>query len=196
LRNSRQGLGRCVAKCVVKCVVKCVNKHVAKLAKTGAARAKHGVIGALILACLAAPPAYPAQGLTLLPAADLRAEASEAARHGEPLLILYSRQNCPYCDEVRKIWLLPLGRDAKQSGLAIRQIDQDSDRPLIDFAGNPSTHARFAASRKITLVPVVAAYGPRGQRLADDIVGLRLRDFYGAYLDAQLDGARSRLRKQ
>ena len=149
---------------------------------------------ALILACLTASLAVAAADSVLLPASDLRREAAEASKAGQPLLILYSRQNCPYCEEVRKIWLLPLNRDVKQNGIKMRQIDQDSEQPLIDFAGHRTTHARFAAAEKITFVPVVAVYGARGQPLAESIVGLRLRDFYGAYLDAQLDEARSRLR--
>lgn len=181
-----------------------IEKCAAWLASTGAARAGRGAIRALILAWLTTslahpatdPPGESADNATLIAATDLRAVANEATQRGEPLLVLFSRPGCPYCDEVRKSWLIPLGKDRKYSGLKIRQIDQDSDRPLIDFAGKPTTHARFAAAQKVSLVPVVAVFGPRGEPLAEAIVGLRLRDFYGAYLEAQIDEARSRLRRQ
>ena len=164
------------------------------LAKTGAISVKIGAAKALILACLAVPLIATAADSALIAASDLRSEAAEAATRGQPLLILYSRQNCPYCEEVRKSWLLPLSRDSQKSGLKVRQIDQDSDQPLIDFAGQATTHARFTAAQKVAFVPVVSVYGPHAQVLAEPIVGLRLRDFYGAYLQAQIDEARARLR--
>ena len=40
---------------------------------------------------------------------------------------------------------------------------------------------------KIKLVPVVAFYGPNGQRLADPIVGARLPDFYQSYLETAVE---------
>jgi hypothetical protein len=186
LGNSRQSLEESVVKFVGRCVTKRVN--------TGSGCPRIVAAKALILACLIAPLAAAASDATLIRAKNLRSEAAEAARHGEPLLILYSRPNCPYCDEVRKVWLLPMSRDAKHPRLKVRQVDQDSDAALIDFAGKATTHAQFAASEKVSFVPVVAVYGPSGQRLAETIVGLRLRDFYGAYLDAQLDEARLHLR--
>ena len=48
-------------------------------------------------------------------------------------------------------------------------------------------NARFATGEKIKLVPVVAFYGPNGQRLADPIVGARLPDFYQSYLETAVE---------
>jgi hypothetical protein len=148
---------------------------------------------ALILACLPPAPCAIAGEDELAAARDLRREAAAAARRGQPLVLLFSGQQCPYCDEVRKRWLLPLHRETGTSRPMIRQIDQDGEHTLVDFQGKETTHARFAAAQKITFVPVVATYGPAGEVLAEPIVGLRLRDFYGAYLSAQLDEARARL---
>lgn len=184
MRNSRLSLE--------KGWLKVVAEGIARLAKT---RTVLTVIQAAILACLTVPLACAAPDSTLIPASNLRREAAETAHHGQPLLILYSRENCPYCEEVRRTWLAPLAREAKQSGLKVRQIDQDSDQPLVDFAGKATTHSRFAAAQKISFVPVVAVYGPKGQLLAESIVGVRLRDFYNAYLEMQLDEARTRLRQ-
>jgi hypothetical protein len=78
--------------------------------------------------------------------------------------------------------------------VVVRQINQDSDAPLIDFRGQPTTHARFAAAEKVKLVPVVAFYGPTGQRLADPIVGARLPDFYQSYLEEAIEHAAAQIR--
>jgi thioredoxin-related protein len=122
------------------------------------------------------------------PATDLRAEAAEAARLGGPLVVLYSRRDCKYCETVKRDYLKPLASQPRyRDKLLIRQINQDSDQPLLDFRGERTTHARFAASEKIKLVPVVAFYGPNGQRLAESIVGARLPDFYPSYLETAIE---------
>lgn len=122
------------------------------------------------------------------PATDLRAEATQAARLGGPLVVLYSRRDCKYCETVKRDYLKPLASQPRyRDKLLIRQINQDSDQPLLDFRGEQTTHARFAASEKIKLVPVVAFYGPNGQRLAESIVGARLPDFYPSYLETAIE---------
>ena len=140
-----------------------------------------GQLGALILACA---PLAALDASELSSAADLRGEAEQAARAGAPLIVIYSRADCKFCKTVKHDYLLPMLRDAKPGKRpVIREIGQDRDTPLIDFQGRPTTHAAFAASEKIKLVPVVAFYGPNGRKLADPIVGARLPDFYQSYLD-------------
>jgi thioredoxin-related protein len=122
------------------------------------------------------------------PAVDLRAEAAQAARLGGPLVVLYSRRDCKYCETVKRAYLKPLASQPRyRDKLLIRQINQDSEQPLLDFRGERTTHARFAASEKIKLVPVVAFYGPTGRHLADPIVGARLPDFYPSYLETAVE---------
>lgn len=124
-----------------------------------------------------------------LPAAvDLRADADRAARTSAPLVVVFSRRDCQYCETVKRDYLLPMGTQARyRDRIVVRQIDQDSDAPLVDFRGEATTHARFAASEKIRLVPVVAFYGPQGRRLAEPIVGARLPDFYPSYLEEAVE---------
>jgi thioredoxin-related protein len=138
----------------------------------------------LWLACLALPAAH---GNELPAVLDLRSEAEQARRLGGPLIILFSRPDCKYCATVRRDYLLPLSTNSGYGKrLLVHQIDQDSSAPLIDFQGVKTSHAAFAAGEKIKLVPVVAFYGPDGRQLAPAIVGLRLPDFYQAYLDEAL----------
>ena len=126
---------------------------------------------------------------TDLPAAqDLRAEAEKAAQAGAPLIVVYSRKDCKYCETVKRDYLKPLAADPRyRDRVVVRQINQDSDAPLVDFRGEATTHARFAVNQKIKLVPVVAFYGPQGKRLADPIIGARLPDFYPSYLEESIE---------
>lgn len=152
-----------------------------------------GLLGGLILAW----PAAPALSATDLPAAvDLRAEAAGAARQGGPLIIIYSRKDCKYCETVKRDYLKPLAADPRfRDRVVIRQINQDGEQALSDFKGNPTDHARFAAGEKIKLVPVVAFYGPDGRKLAEPIVGARLPDFYPSYLEDAIEQSARNLKK-
>lgn len=121
-------------------------------------------------------------------ATDLRAEAARAARQGGPLIVLFSRQDCRYCATVRNNYLIPLaGSPNFGSRIIVRQVDQDSDAPLIDFQGRKTSHAAFAARESIKLTPVVAFFDTEGRPLSAAIIGLRLTDFYQAYLEAAVE---------
>jgi thioredoxin-related protein len=153
-----------------------------------------GLLGGLILAW----PAAPSLGATNLPAAiDLRAEAAQAAKAGGPLIVIYSRQDCKYCEAVKRDYLKPLAANPHFGDrVVIRQINQDGEtQALTDFKGNSSTHARVATTEKVKLVPVVAFYGPDGRQLANPIVGARLPDFYQSYLEDAVEQSVRALKK-
>lgn len=144
------------------------------------------VVGPILAWPLPAAAAAPRQDIPLTPALDLQAEARQAALTGFPLVLMFSRKDCPYCITVRRDYLAPLSRIPRFRQVLVRQIDQDKDTPLKDFQGRPTTHAAFATREKIRLVPVVGFYGPEGQHLSEAIIGARLPDFYQSYLEAAL----------
>jgi thioredoxin-related protein len=152
------------------------------------------LFGSLILAWLTVP-AWSASDLP--PAIDLPREAGRAAGAGMPLVIIYSRADCKYCEAVKRDYLKPLAANPQyQNKLVIRQINQDGEQPLVDFKGGTSSHARFAAGEKIKLVPVVAFYGPDGRQLSEPIVGARLPDFYLSYLEDAIEKSLLALKKR
>ncbi len=146
---------------------------------------RHGLIaGLLALSSLSGLAA----GTDLPPAQDLRAEAERAAQAGGPLIVVFSRKDCKYCETVKRDYLKPLAADPRfRDRVVIRQVNQDSDAALVDFHGAATTHAQLARAEKIRLVPVVAFYGPQGKRLAEPIVGARLPDFYPSYLEESVE---------
>jgi thioredoxin-related protein len=153
-----------------------------------------GLLGGLILAWLAAP-ALAATDLTL--AVDLRAEAAQAAKAGGPLIVIFSRKDCKYCEAVKRDYLKPLATNPRfRERVVIRQINQDGDTlALNDFTGSATTHARISVAEKVKLVPVVAFYGPDGRKLADPIIGARLPDFYLSYLEEAVEQSSRALKK-
>ncbi|QID17138.1 thioredoxin fold domain-containing protein [Nitrogeniibacter mangrovi] len=123
---------------------------------------------------------------------DLRQEAALMRREKRPMLVLFSQANCSYCEKARAHYLGPMSRDAHWQGRALfRQIDLDSDAPLVGFDGTAQTHRGFAKAAGVSVTPTVVVFGPDGQALAPAIVGVSLPDFYGQYLEQAIEQARA-----
>lgn len=139
----------------------------------------------------AGPRAVFARDKTALPVPDsLQRVAQAAALQREPLVLLVSLPGCPYCELVRRNYLLP----QRAEGLPVWQIDvTDRRTPVLDFAGEPSTGAALARQWKATFTPTVLFFGARGQEAAPRLVGVAVPDFYGAYLQDAWAQARKNL---
>ncbi len=120
--------------------------------------------------------------------ASLSQVALVAAAKGEPLVLLVSLPGCPFCELVRRSYLLPARRDA---GLHAWQLDiTDRSTALAGFDGTASTAAAQIRGWNATFTPTVLVFGPQGQELAERLVGIAVPDFYGAYLEERLATAR------
>ncbi|MCZ8252558.1 MAG: hypothetical protein O9318_08825 [Hylemonella sp.] len=128
---------------------------------------------------------------TLPRALDLRRELDVALARHQPLVVMVSLDGCAYCHIVRDHYLAPLHQ---QQGLPVVQVDMRGRRQLKDVDGSNIVHDEFVRARRITVAPTVLFLGPKGEELAERLVGGSLPDFYGAYLDQRLEQARAKLR--
>jgi thioredoxin-related protein len=129
---------------------------------------------------------------TLPEATDLAADARLAAARGVPLVVLYSRDDCSWCDKVRREFLGPMSRNPSVAAV-IRELHMDRATALVDFAGRRTTSADFSKQVQAQFAPTVMFHGPDGAALAESIVGFRLADFYGAYLNSAIEESCARL---
>lgn len=121
---------------------------------------------------------------------SLQVAAREANARGEPLVLLVSLPGCPFCELVRRNYLLPM----RAEGLAAWQINiHDRSQKVMDFAGRPSTGAQLAAAWNVRVTPTVLFLDARGTEIAPRLEGIAVPDFYGAYLDDALAFARRQL---
>jgi hypothetical protein len=139
-----------------------------------------------------AVPAAVIRSSALPSPASLRGAAQAAAALGEPLVVMTTLSGCPYCDLVRNSYLLPLRREGKVQAVQIDIRDRSSN--LQGFMGENTTPAEQARLWKARFAPTVLFLGPKGQELAERLVGVAVPDFYGDYLDARLMEARKRLK--
>jgi len=159
----------------------------------------HGALGprCWLRLVVAAILAWAPLASALPPAQDLAADARRMREQKLPMLVLYSRAGCDWCERARRDYLEPLAADPATAGrVLIRQIDIDRRTAIADFSGKASNHKDFARNRKVRLTPTIELLGPDGETLAEAIVGVRLPDFYGTYIDRAVDTARDRLREK
>lgn len=143
---------------------------------------------AVLAAGLAVPQLALAKDTALPVPASLPAAAGIAALKNEPLVLLVSLPGCPFCELVRRNYLLPGQRDGSLHAWQLNISDRAT--PLTGFDGQVTTAAAQVAAWKAGFTPTVLFLGPAGQDLAERLVGLASTDFYGAYLEERLAQAR------
>lgn len=158
------------------------------------ARKRRAWLAAILLWALAGPLALAQAGAAnaLVEASDLAADARLAAAKGVPLVVLYSRDDCSWCEKLRREHLGPLARDPATPAV-VRELHMDRATPMIDFAGRRTTSTDFSRQMQARFAPTVMFHGPDGTPLAEAIVGFRLADFYAAYLERAIEESRTRL---
>lgn len=151
--------------------------------------------GWLILAWgTACPAAQPYPPLEF--ADDLSALGKLAAQRGAPIMLVFTRPDCPFCIRAKKDHLEPL-RVSQSYGakVIIREIEAANNRiALRDFDGQPTTHGDFARRYEVRNVPTVVVVDAQGKLLSDPIIGLTTPDFYNLYLEQAIDVGRLQLR--
>lgn len=125
----------------------------------------------------------PATWAALPPAANLAVDGVSLGESGGTVVVLFTIDDCRYCETVKRRYLEPLTRDPRWQGrVLVREINASHTTPLKDFDGAATNHARFAARQGVQFYPTVRFYGADGSRRAPDIVGQVIDDFYWAYL--------------
>jgi thioredoxin-related protein len=142
--------------------------------------------------------AFAASAAEPLPfARDLAADGRNARETGRVIVVLYSTADCPYCRKVRDGFLGPMHASADEAKrVLVREIEVDSDRAVVDFAGRPTTHAELAKGRRVRIVPYVVFLAPQGKPLAEPLIGIGSADLYGGLLERRIETARAKLNAQ
>lgn len=129
-------------------------------------------------------------------ARDFRADALRAGRGHVPVMVFFSAESCSYCKEVEELYLKPMYADAARRGkVMIRQVQIDSTGKLRDFSGKTTDAAGFARQYRVSLTPTIKFLDASGRELVPALVGVSSPDFYGSYLDADIDAADAKMRQ-
>ena len=153
-------------------------------------------LGILILACTVGAARAQQRFPPLDFADDLAALGTLAVARGTPIMLVFTRPDCPFCMRAKKDHLEPL-RVSENYGakIIIREIAAgDHLTVLREFEGNLTTHGEFARKHEVRMVPTVMVVDAQGRPLAEPLIGLTSPDFYNLYLEQAIDAGRLRLR--
>lgn len=126
----------------------------------------------------------------VLPASrSLPDELAGALQKGQPLIVMASLAGCVFCRQARESHLSPMHK----AGSSIVQIDLRSQQPVLNFAGQSTTHDQLTRLWKISITPTLLFFGPGGKEVAERMEGAYQPDFYGPYLEDRLAKGRQLL---
>ena len=126
---------------------------------------------------------------------NLQQDAELAQQTNRPILVMFSIEDCPYCEFVREEHLKPMLRNAKyKSQIIIRELHTDVTDSVIDFNGRRIDAEKLADRYKVRLNPTVVFLGAKGRELSKRLVGVSSVDFYGGFMDRAIEESNQRLR--
>ena len=127
---------------------------------------------------------------------DLQVAGKEAQQRQLPILIMFSRQGCPYCDVVREEFLKPMLRSGDYTNRVILlEIHSDSYTMLRDFNGQMISVESLVHRYRASFAPTVVFLDAHGNELVERLIGITTRDFYGGFLDEAIEQALQRMRR-
>jgi thioredoxin-related protein len=151
----------------------------------------------LILACVATAAGaqqYPPIDI----ADDLSVTGKLSAQRGAPIMLVFTRPECPFCTRAKREHLEAMRISQNYGAKVIMReiVAADDTTALRDFGGNLTTHVELARKYDIRSVPTVIVVDPQGRPLAEPIVGLSALDFYNLYLEQAIDSGRVLMRQK
>lgn len=135
-------------------------------------------------------------GAATVPVArDLVTDGALAGEQRIPILLLFTREDCGYCELLKRSVILPMIISGEYEGrVVIREVIVDDSGDLTDFAGRRVSPFAVADRYDALLTPTVIFVGPDGRALTERLVGINNEEMYLWYLDRALDDATTELR--
>ena len=131
-----------------------------------------------------------AQSASLPLVEDLRVEARKAADRQLPILLLFTTEDCEFCELIKSEYLLPMRNNADYAErVMIREVPAGGIHYLRDFDGRLIGGDRLALRYDADLIPTVVFIDSRGRRLVEPLVGITSRHYYDQQLDEAIERA-------
>lgn len=152
-----------------------------------------GRAGIVILSLAFAPVG--AAETTVPVARDLESDGLVSEERRIPILLLFTREDCGYCELLKRSVVLPMIISGEyDERVLIREVIVDDPGEMADFGGRTVSPFAVANHYDALLTPTVLLVGPDGRVLVDRLVGITNEDMYLWYLDRALETATAVLR--
>jgi len=154
------------------------------------------LVNSLLLFILVSSFAIAREPSVELPQAmNLEKQGLVAQQRQTPVVLVVISNSCPYCQRLEEEVLRPLLISGDYDDrIQLQILNQDQHDYRVDFDGVKRSPDAIADRYGIQLVPSVLLLGPKGEELAERLIGIGVIDFYWAYLDQAIEQARAKLR--
>ena len=123
-------------------------------------------------------------------AINLQADSKIMAQYSRPMVLEMAASDCPYCRMLEENVLVPmLISGAYEERVLIRSLDIFNHTDVINFNGEKITQAELAERYSVVLTPTLLFLDHKGEIIVNQMLGVPNLDFYGLYLDANIDQA-------
>ena len=113
-----------------------------------------------------------------------------------PVLLLFTAEDCDYCDALRSFYLEPMIRSGKYaSSILFRQLYIEDYRYLRDKNGQLMGGDQVALKYDVDVTPTILFLDADGNELAERIVGLSGADYFDKLLNTHISLARTQFQK-
>lgn len=146
----------------------------------------------LIVLCLGiTQSAYPDGYERLLYLQDFQSLGQRACDESKVMVVMVSRENCPYCVKLKKQIFIPEVKNGElNSQWLLRELLIDAGETHLDFNGNEVNSFEYARSVNATLTPTILFLDRMGNEIGKRIIGTGgAIDFYDFYLKRSIKEA-------
>jgi len=143
------------------------------------------------------PATGDAQDVEVPEALDLKALGELSLQSGLPIILVFSSENCDYCERLEEDVLRPMIFTGELKNHALlRKYRIDRLATIRDFDGHSRDAGLFSTSRHVDVTPTVQFVDARGKEIVPAIVGYQTPDFYPAYLMKAIEVSQQILRER
>ena len=128
---------------------------------------------------------------------DLSTLAVSVIKQRLPILLMYSAEDCEYCERLEEDLIRPMLRSGELSKRVIfRKVMVDSMGTIKDFKGHEVEPDVFAYGKGVQVTPTLQFVDENGEELVPKIIGYQSVDLFSAYLDQAIGGSTTILHKR
>ncbi len=125
---------------------------------------------------------------------DFQQLSREMEQKSLGLLLMFHAEHCPYCALMEKEILSPMLKSGDYTDkVIIRKLQLDASREIKNFKGETVKPSDVAARYNVMLTPTLVFLDKDGNQKAKKMVGINTVDYFGAYLDEEIEKLRKNL---
>jgi len=129
--------------------------------------------------------------LTVPAAQDLADLAKDARRTGAPILLVFTAEDCEYCERLESEVLGPMRlAGVEPARVIVRKVVVEDYEKLRDFQGHTLSAGSYARRHQVHVTPTIALVNADGETLVPNIIGYQSPDLFPAYLEQAIDVSR------